>query len=78
MNAGLRTFPKTWLTNYAGGAISRREMCHPPFKILSSGTKLMIDGNYRSDWSEKIRISQAAYYLCGLRKVEFAPSEPRN
>jgi hypothetical protein len=44
-SAGPRTFPKTWLTNSAGAAIYRREMCHPPFKISSSGMRVTFGGN---------------------------------
>ena len=42
---GRRTFLKTLLTNCAGAAIYRREICHPPFKISSSGMRLTTVGN---------------------------------
>jgi hypothetical protein len=42
---GRRTFLKTWLTNVAGAAIYGGEICHPPFKISSSGMKVTADGN---------------------------------
>ena len=36
----------------------------------------MLGGNYRSDWSEKIRISRAAAYLSRMRKSAFKPCIP--